>query len=38
MLAFIGSHFLYIPVIAGLLFTAGLGSVGVADVWSHRGG
>jgi hypothetical protein len=38
MLAFIGNHFLYIPVIAGFVFTATLGSVGMADVWSHRGG
>jgi hypothetical protein len=37
MLAFIGSHFLYIPVIAGFLFAAGLGSVGIADAMSHRG-
>jgi hypothetical protein len=37
MLAFIGSHFLYIPVIGGLLFMAGLGSVGIADAISHRG-
>jgi hypothetical protein len=36
MLAFIGSHFLYIPAIAGFLFTAGLGSVGIADAMAHR--
>jgi hypothetical protein len=38
MLGIIGSNFLYIPVIAVLLFTAGLGSVGIADIMSHRGG
>lgn len=37
MLAFIGSHFLYIPVVAVLFFTVGLGSVSVADAMSQRG-
>jgi hypothetical protein len=37
MLAFIGDHFLVIPVIAVFLFTTTLGSVTIADAMSHRG-